>query len=74
MRGFTVGNGDDRNLSTDAGNHLEETACRENLVIGVRRHNDDSRRPGEPQWTKLPQMFRPEPGSLVRPRMLVVDN
>jgi hypothetical protein len=74
MRGLTVGDSDDRDGSTDTGNHLEETANPENLVIGVGRHDDDSPRPGEPQWTKLPQLFRSEPSSLVRPRVQVVDN
>jgi hypothetical protein len=71
---LTIGNGHHHRFDTDATHVLEQASGPEDLVIGVRGHDNEPTGSPLVQWTERGKFSRPEPGCLVCSRMQVVDD
>ena len=71
---LTIGNGHHHRFDTDADHVLEQASGPEDLVIGVRGHDNEPTGSPLVQWTERGELPRSEPSSLVCPRVQVVDD
>jgi hypothetical protein len=74
VRRLAIGDRDDGRFDTEAIHALDQPAGAQHLVVGVRCHDDEATRPRQAQWWESRELARPEPGSLVGPRMPIVDD
>jgi hypothetical protein len=74
VRRLAISDRDHNCFDTDTIHVLEQAACTQDLVIGMRCHDDQpagARRTQRREHRKLP---RPEPSSLVSPRVHIVND
>ena len=74
MGSLTIGDGHHLRFDTEAIHALEQASGPEDLVIGVRGHDDQPTRSSQAQWTERSELPRSEPDPLVRSWVQVVDD
>jgi hypothetical protein len=71
---LTVGDRHHHHLDTNTIHVLKQTTGPEDLVIGVRSHDNQPAGSPQVQWTEHGELSRFEPGSLVCPKVQVIND
>jgi hypothetical protein len=71
---LAIGDCDHNRLDTDTIHALEQAAGTEDLVVGMRRHDNQPTGTRQAQRWENRKLPRPEPGSLVSPRVHIVND
>jgi hypothetical protein len=74
VRSLTIGDGQHNRFDTDPIHVLKQASGPEDLVIGVRGHDNQPSRLPQAQWRECGKLPRSEPGSLACPRVLGIDD
>jgi hypothetical protein len=74
MGRLAIGDCDHNRLDTDTIHVLEQATCTEDLVVGMRRHDNQPTGTRQAQRWEDRKLLRPEPGSLVSPKVPIVND